>query len=162
MMQRNRLFITIATLVLALCLALGNTIAAAQQPVFDSRIVIHVPSRTLLLYYGDVVVKTYPVGVGRADFPTPEGQFRVINKVEDPGWENPFKHSSRKNRVKPGSSSPLGTRWIGFLEANGGEYGIHGTNAPHSVGKFSSHGCVRMYIRDAEALFNQVAVGTPV
>jgi hypothetical protein len=51
---------------------------------------------------------------------------------------------------------------MGFYQKGGGEYGMHGTDNPSSVGKFSSHGCVRMKVRDAEALFEMVDVGTPV
>lgn len=134
---------------------------AAKASASDMRIVIHVPARTLWLYSGDTIVQSYPVGVGTVEFPTPEGHYQVLSKVTNPGWENPFQPPGR-SRIKPGKKSPLGTRWIGFLEADGGEFGIHGTPAPDSVGKFSSHGCVRMLIRDAEDLFDRVAVGTPV
>jgi L,D-transpeptidase ErfK/SrfK len=127
----------------------------------DARIVINIPSRTLMLYSGDTIVESYPVGVGRVDFPTPEGEYQVLRKIEDPGWENPYKRPG-KGRIDPGTRNPLGTRWIGFLDQNGGEYGIHGTNEPASVGKFTSHGCVRMYIRDAEDLYEKIEIGTPV
>jgi hypothetical protein len=81
--------------------------------------------------------------------------------IEDPGWENPYK-ANGASRIKPGRYNPLGTRWIGFKADPRGEFGIHGTNRPNSVGHFVSHGCVRMKIQDAEALFDQVRMGTPV
>lgn len=124
-------------------------------------IVINVPSRTLDLYKSGKLVKTFPVGVGRSGFPTPVGQFKVITMVTQPGWENPYKPEGNI-RINAGSENPLGTRWIGFKAHNGGEFGIHGTDNPASVGKFSSHGCVRMYVKDAEELFNQVSMGMPV
>lgn len=135
---------------------------AWSNPLPEAKIVINVPSRTLWLYSGETVVRSYPVGVGQAAYPTPLGRFEVIRKVEDPVFENPHKRSSRFRRVSSGPKNPLGTRWIGFKEDNGGEYGIHGTNDPASVGKFSSHGCVRMAIRDSEELFDLVDFGTPV
>jgi lipoprotein-anchoring transpeptidase ErfK/SrfK len=44
----------------------------------------------------------------------------------------------------------------------GGEYAIHGTNRPKSVGGFVSYGCVRMYNQDITDLFERVSVGTTV
>jgi hypothetical protein len=79
----------------------------------------------------------------------------------NPGWENPYL-APGKIRILPGVENPLGTRWIGFKEDSKGEYGIHGTDDPPSVGKYSSHGCVRMYVKQAEEVYNQVNVGTPV
>ncbi|MDP4181706.1 MAG: L,D-transpeptidase [Bacillota bacterium] len=43
-----------------------------------------------------------------------------------------------------------------------GIYGIHGTDKPWSISQAVSHGCVRMYSRDAEDLYNIVPIGTPV
>jgi lipoprotein-anchoring transpeptidase ErfK/SrfK len=40
--------------------------------------------------------------------------------------------------------------------------GIHGTPASYSIGTAASHGCIRMYIREAEWLYNRVRVGTTV
>lgn len=157
-MKKYWLYITAVFLILII--GLINNVNAGTV-VDDTRIVINIPARVLWLYSGETLIKSYPVGVGRVDFPTPGGEFKVISKVVNPGWENPFK-SPGKNRIAPGNKSPLGTRWIGFLEADGGEYGIHGTNVPSSVGKFSSHGCVRMQIEDAEELFDNIAIGTPV
>lgn len=139
---------------------------ALQRPALSSigakkQIVINIPARQLYLYHGPSLLKTYSVGVGRAGYPTPLGQFQVIRKVIDPGWENPYLGAG-KVRIKPGNDNPLGTRWIGFKEDGKGEYGIHGTDTPPSVGKYSSHGCVRMYIKQAEELFDLVDVGTPV
>ncbi len=131
------------------------------DPTGHERIVINVASRMLTLYHGDQVVREYPVGVGRPAYPTPLGSYHVIRKVVDPIWENPFKGTG-KHRINPGWSNPLGTRWIGFHEANGNEFGIHGTPEVASVGQYSSHGCVRMQIRDAEELFEKVDNGTPV
>lgn len=130
-------------------------------PVENARIVINIPARTLWLYSGDRLIRYYPVGLGRVNFPTPLGKHQVIRKVIHPAWENPYLPSGHV-RIRPGRGNPLGTRWIGFKDYKGGEYGIHGTNQPRSVGKFSSHGCIRMKIKDAEDLFERVDVGTPL
>lgn len=127
-----------------------------------TRILINVPSRKLwLLDSVGRVLREYPVGVGRPQFPTPEGNYSVIRMVKNPGFENPYK-AKGASRIAPGANNPLGTRWIGFKATNQGEYGMHGTNRPESVGQLSSHGCVRMYVKDAEDLFERVTFGTPV
>ncbi|MEW6243982.1 MAG: L,D-transpeptidase family protein [Bacillota bacterium] len=85
----------------------------------------------------------FPVAVGKLSTPTPTGHFNVIAKVVNPSW-----------RV-------LGTRWMG-LNIPGGNYGIHGTNAPWSIGRYISNGCIRMYNKDIESIFPRVPIGTPV
>ncbi len=127
----------------------------------NARVVINIPSRTLDYWEEGRRVKTYSVGVGRPGFPTPVGTYQVIRRVLNPGWEHPYRPQGR-SRVPAGKANPLGTRWIGFHPHQGGEYGIHGTDRPASVGKLSSHGCVRMRIPDAEDLFERVQIGTPV
>lgn len=127
----------------------------------ETRLVINIPSRTLWVYSGDQIIRYFPVGVGRVGYMTPLGKFSIIRKVIDPGWENPYLPNGRV-RLAPGEDNPLGTRWMGFYQNAGGEYGMHGTDNPTSVGKFSSHGCVRLKVPDAEALFELVNIGTPV
>jgi lipoprotein-anchoring transpeptidase ErfK/SrfK len=61
--------------------------------------------------------------------------------------------------VPPGPGNPLGTRWMGL---NASAVGIHGTPSPSSIGYSASHGCIRMYVWEAEWLFERVRVGTPV
>lgn len=131
------------------------------QAESDSRIVINIPSRTLELYKEDILIKTYPVGVGRKLYPTPTGNFEIINMEKNPAWENPYKPLGYL-RIKDGKNSPLGTRWMGFKSNPKGEFGIHGTYNTPSVGKFCSHGCVRMHIKDSEELYSYITIGTPV
>ena len=99
-------------------------------------------NRQLLVYVGGELSKTYPVAVGKPATPTPSGDYKVINKVINPG-------------------GVLGTRWMG-LNIPGGNYGIHGTNIPSSIGNRVSLGCIRMHNPSVEELFPQVPVGTPV
>ena len=125
---------------------------------------IDVIQRKLYLISGkdDSVLREYSVGLGKSgEYMTPEGEYSIINKSNNPGWLNPYK---RDARILPGNENPLGTRWMGFFidPDNGAEYGIHGTNDPKSIGKFISHGCVRMNTRDAEELFSLVKIGTQV
>ena len=51
---------------------------------------------------------------------------------------------------------------VAALTLSGGEYAIHGTNRPESIGKFATYGCIRMYNEDIAHLFQRVSVGTTV
>lgn len=128
----------------------------------NTKIIINIPSRELELIENNKVIKTYPVGVGEEKFPSPIGNnFKIISKVVNPSWQNPYKSYSN-SIIKPGKKSPIGTRWMSFYKYKLGEYGIHGTNEVSSIRKYSSHGCIRMRIRDSEDLFSRVNIGTQI
>ena len=116
-------------------------------------ILISIPDRQLALIDNGEVVKVYPVAVGKISTPSPEGDFTVTNRTVNPTYYHEGKV------IPPGKSNPLGTRWMG-LSLKG--YGIHGTNAPKSIGKAASHGCIRMTKKDLEELFTLVKVGDAV
>ena len=107
-----------------------------------SYITINLSTRRLGFHEGGRLVNTYPVGVGKSSTPTPTGSYSVREKVMYPG-------------------GVLGTRWMG-LSVPGGNYGIHGTNNPPSIGGYVSNGCIRMYNQDVEVLFPKVMIGTAV
>src|ERR1700676_3956590 len=127
--------------------------AAEERRQAQQRIVISIPDRKLVLIDGDRVVKTYDVAVGKVSTPTPEGEFQIINHIQNPTYYG------TGVVVGPGNGNPLGPRWMG-LSAKG--YGIHGTNVQSSIGKAASHGCIRMRQQDLEELFELVKVGTTV
>lgn len=113
------------------------------------------------------VVHTYPVSIGRMDWSTPLGQTKIVEKTENPSWRPPesimAEHASDgevlPEVVPPGPDNPLG-QFALRLALPG--YLIHGTNKPYGVGMRVTHGCVRMYPEDIEALYALVSVGTPV
>jgi LysM repeat protein len=113
------------------------------------------------------VVYTFPVGLGRFDWKTPVGAFRVTAKVKDPTWVVPddiykehLERDGEAEHVVPGGDddNPLGHY---KLDLSLPEYGIHGTNVPWGVGMEVSHGCIRLYPEDIERLFHKTKVGTP-
>ena len=128
---------------------------------FGPVIVITRVVNTLRLFSGTAPVRTFRVATGQAIYPTPSGVWRVVVKQRDPWWYPPTTSEWAKGLkpVPPGPSNPLGTRWMG-LNAPG--VGIHGTDAPASIGYSASHGCIRMQVPEAEWLFQRVQVGTPV
>ena len=125
------------------------------------RLELSISRRQVTLFQGDQVLKSYPVAVGKAGWPTPVGDFEVQTKVRNPSWQNPFQG---KGYVIPGGApdNPLGTRWLGFWTNGKNWIGFHGTPNRASVGSAASHGCVRMYDEHIQELFELVAVGTPV
>ena len=137
-------------------------------------IVVNLPEHRLYYYPkpkrgAPIEVITYPVSIGKMDWRTPLGLTRVIQKEKNPTWFPP--ESVRKEhaeagdplppKVGPGPDNPLGA-YAMRLAAGNGTYLIHGTNNPIAVGLAVTHGCVRMYPSDVEAIFPLIPVGTPV
>jgi lipoprotein-anchoring transpeptidase ErfK/SrfK len=139
--------------------ALNQTETASKSPsdpvaVARSRqIVISIADRQLAVLDHGQVLKIYPIAVGTAGTPSPDGEFVIINHAKDPT----YRHGDKE--ISPGKDNPLGSRWMG-LSLKG--YGIHGTNVQSSVGKALSHGCFRMRKADVEELYGMVQVGDTV
>jgi L,D-transpeptidase ErfK/SrfK len=112
-------------------------------------------------------VTTYPIGIGAEGWATPFGEAKVTQKARDPVWYVPAsvrkEHLERGDKlpsvVPPGPDNPLGAFAMTLSIPS---YLIHGTNKPDGVGMRSSHGCIRLYPEDIEALFGRVPKGTPV
>ena len=133
-------------------------------PVNKKGIVINVPELRLYLFFffkNTRMVKTYPIGIGVLDAPTPLGSFTIIEKTKNPTWYIPLSLQAEYERtsIPPGPDNPLGAY---RLRLSNHEYGIHGTNIPWGIGRLTSHGCIRLYPEDIEELFSLVTVGTPV
>jgi lipoprotein-anchoring transpeptidase ErfK/SrfK len=124
-----------------------------EPPQSPFSIVVSIPDRKLALLLDGRVLKVYDVAVGKTSTPSPQGKYVLINRVSNPTWYGP------QGPVAPGKNNPIGTRWMG-LSVSG--YGIHGTNAPASIGHAASHGCIRMRQQDLEELFDLVDIGTRV
>jgi len=128
---------------------------------FDAVIVINRSINHLYLYRRTNLWRTFGVATGQTIYPTPTGTFHIVVKWKNPWWYPPTQDSWAKGLkpVPPGPDNPLGTRWMG-LSVSG--VGIHGTDAPSSIGYSVSHGCIRMQVPDAEWLFDHVEIGTTV
>jgi L,D-transpeptidase ErfK/SrfK len=126
-----------------------------------------VVDRTLYWFKERQLMAHFPVAVGRADWETPPGRFRIISRRHKPTWHVPPAIQAEmrergervRTRILPGPDNPLGEYW---LQLSAGDYGIHGTNAPWSVGKYATHGCIRLRPADVERLFHEVPDGTLV
>ena len=126
-------------------------------------IVVKTNERRLYLVLDSGRAIRYPVGVGKADKRW-AGETRISGKYQHPAWSPPAEVKRDNPRIPdviPGGSpsNPMG---VAAMTLAGGEYAIHGTNRPGSVGGFVSYGCVRMYNDDISDLYRRVSVGTPV
>jgi lipoprotein-anchoring transpeptidase ErfK/SrfK len=124
-------------------------------------VIIFRESKRLTLFDGPSAVRSFQVATGTAQYPTPTGNFSIATMQRDPWWIPPPDSDWAKDAepVPPGPGNPLGTRWMGLTAPL---VGIHGTPDQASIGYSASHGCIRMRVPEAEALFNEVDVGTPV
>ncbi len=144
-------------------------------PAPHEGIVVNLPEHRLYYYPkpkkrgGPREVITYPVSIGKMDWRTPLGETHVISKQKDPIWiptesvrkEHADAGDPLPARVLAGPDNPLGAYEM-RLAAGNGTYLIHGTNNPIAVGLAVTHGCIRMYPDDVEALYPLIPVGTKV
>ena len=136
-------------------------------PMGSSTVVltVNLPQRMLFYSAADGTVEAYPIAVGRRNWPTPIGVFAIRTLKTNPTWEVPesIRAESRRAgrelpaRVPPGPNNPLGAHWIGL----GGGIGIHGTNAPSSIFRAATHGCIRLHPQDVAGLFTRLVAGAP-
>ena len=137
-----------------------SPLASLRRSEFRSVIVIRRGSNHLLLYRFDKLRRNFRVATGQSIYPTPLGRFQIQVKWRNPWWYPPNSRWAQGQKpIPPGPNNPLGTRWMGLSSPG---VGIHGTPNPGSIGYSVSHGCIRMYIPDAEWLFNTVDIGTTV
>jgi len=108
----------------------------------DLRIMINLYERILYLYIDGEANKKFPIAIGKSSTKTPVGEWAIVHKSKD--WGGGF-----------------GSRWLG-LNVPWGKYGIHGTNKPWLIGNAVSHGCIRMYNKHVETLYELVPLKTRV
>jgi lipoprotein-anchoring transpeptidase ErfK/SrfK len=156
----------IATVFLSATIA--TSVASASEIVrfkgfSPGTIVIKTSERRLYYVLGDGTAVRYPVGVGRAG-QTWKGDAVITGKYIKPGWRPPEVIKRAQPNLPdliPGGSpeNPMGAAALTLSE---GEYAIHGTNRPSSIGGFVSYGCIRMYNQDILDLYDRVGFGTHV
>ncbi len=156
----------IATVFLSATIA--TSVATAREVVrfkgfSPGTVVIKTSERRLYYVQGDGTAVRYPVGVGRAG-QTWKGNAIITGKYIKPGWRPPEVIKRAQPNLPdliPGGTpeNPMGAAALTLSE---GEYAIHGTNRPSSIGGFVSYGCIRMYNQDILDLYDRVSFGTQV
>jgi hypothetical protein len=126
-------------------------------------IVVNVDTNRLDLYEGFEVTHSWDVATAKPGWITPTGEWSLYQKRENPTWYNPALDTwgAGLPAVVPGGpGNPMGTRAL-YITAPG-LIRIHGTTSPDSIGRYASHGCIRMHNEEVEALYDLVPVGTKV
>lgn len=150
--MKKRNYLSIITILILIFILFSDTFVKAHSPdnITDIEnkikysILVDLNELRLYLINKDTheIVKTYPIASGKATTPSPVGTWTVIFK--EANWGKGF-----------------GSRWIA-LNVPWGKYGIHGTNKPLSIGGAKSSGCIRMFNKNVENLYEYVGVGTTV
>ena len=143
-------------------LVIDNTHLVTVDPHVSLTINI---AQRLLTFVDQERVVAYPITVGRRTWPTPVGSFMIVEKETNPAWDVPVSIQREMKaqgkpvitRMEASPANPLGAHWL-RLSLPG--LGIHGTNAPSSIYRFASHGCIRMHPDDVAELFGRVSRGT--
>jgi len=148
------LAVAVALLAPQLAQARGELVAFGGYEA--GTIVVVTGARQLYYVLGDGRAIRYPVGVGRAGMAW-HGRAYVAQKLVRPAWSQ----QPGVTPTIPGGSprNPMGEAVLGLDRGN---YAIHGTNNPSSIGGFVSHGCIRMFNADIVDLYRRVPIGAPV
>lgn len=128
----------------------GNSTEKQRSPRL---VLVSLADRQLAVLEGGNVLAYFPIAVGAEESPSPTGEFQIVSRVVNPAYYH------EGVVMAAGADNPVGTRWLGL---NRKGYGIHGTNAPRSIGHARSHGCIRLKNRDVEQLFAMLRVGDVV
>ena len=154
MRRLSALLIAIAALVAPLPTSAREVVAF--QGYRPGSVVIVTHARELYYVLGRGQAIRYPVSVGKAGMAW-HGRAYVAAKHLQPAWSaNPG-----VTPTIPGGSArnPMGAAALGLDRGN---YAIHGTNDPASIGGFVSHGCIRMHNADVMGLYQRVPIGAKV
>jgi hypothetical protein len=158
-------------------------------PLRTPEIVVRKSRRRLYLYEGDILLKSYPVSLGKnpqgqkereGDGRTPEGEFYICQKAKNPAKKSlgtrwlrisyPNEEAARRGLKKGLISREIYERILKVLSEKkippqktplGGGIGIHGGNGIHFKADWTA-GCIGMFDEDVEEVYEQVALGTPV
>lgn len=150
-------------------LAIGQSLKVKFRRIIPARIdngiIINIPDRTLYRFSEGKLKDYYFIAAGKPTWQTPLGEFTIKSKAKYPTWYVPASIQKEMEdsgqdvivEIPPGPENPLGKYWL-QLSLQG--IGLHGTNAPQSIYKFRSHGCMRLRPEVAGFLFKDVVVGT--
>lgn len=126
-------------------------------------IVINLPELRLYYFPARGEPRSFPIGIGGEGKETPTGRTQIVAKRIHPTWIPTKSERAEKPDlppvVAPGPDNPMGDYAL-YLGWSG--YAIHGTDKPDSIGRRDSHGCIRLYPRDIEALYRAASIGTIV
>ena len=152
----NSIISVILAISMVLCTNLINVNAQERSTQLSKGqyLIINSKKNKLGYFKDGVLVKEFSVATGKSSTPTPQGKFKIVNKIKNrPYYSGGIPGGSPNN--------PLGDRWLGLHVGvtYGTTYAIHGNNNASSIGKHVSGGCIRMHNSEIRWLFEQINVG---
>jgi lipoprotein-anchoring transpeptidase ErfK/SrfK len=139
----------------------GKIVSYNSQAAAGS-IIINTKENRLYFILGEGKAVMYRVATAKRGFEW-KGTHQVSAKTKWPSWRPPAsmraRHPELPRFMAGGPENPLGARAM-YLGSS--IYRIHGTNAPESIGKAASSGCIRMLNQDVTELYNHVKIGATV
>lgn len=156
----NRIVNSIISVILAIVLVFSTNLInvnaqdRSTQLSKGQYLIINSKTNKLGYFKDGVLIKEFSVATGKTSTPTPQGKFKIVNKIKNrPYYSGGIPGGSPKN--------PLGDRWIGLHVGltYGTTYAIHGNNNASSIGKNVSGGCIRMHNSEIRWLFERINVG---
>lgn len=139
----------------------GKIVSYNAQAAAGS-IIINTKENRLYFILGEGKAVMYRVATAKRGFEW-KGTHQVSAKAKWPSWRPPAsmraRHPELPRFMAGGPENPLGARAM-YLGSS--IYRIHGTNAPESIGKAASSGCIRMLNQDVTELYNHVKIGATV
>lgn len=126
-----------------------------------NRVVANKADKTLYAYNGNQLVATYPTTVGSDATPSPQGTFKIINRVKMPWYKATVGDGAQKkvHMLPPGPNNPVGVVWMGLSKPS---YGIHGSPKPEGISRQASAGCVRLTNWDVLEVYANIENGATV
>jgi lipoprotein-anchoring transpeptidase ErfK/SrfK len=135
----------------------------ATEQTMGRTIVVRLNENRLYLYDGFHVLRSFSVATAKPGFTTPTGVWTIYDKRKNPTWYNPALDGWGADLpavVPGGPGNPMGTRAI-YIDAPG-LIRVHGTTDDSSIGRYASHGCIRMHNSEVEQLYRMIDVGDHV
>ena len=137
-----------------------------EAPEFQTRVIkINTLEKLLGVYEGEQLLVSLPITPGSGHLATPPGTWRIVGITQMPTfrWDKSvLEYGVRSNNAYElpiGPNNPVGVMWIALSKPG---IGIHGTNQPQSIGRSSSHGCMRTANWDVVRLEKHITKGMTV
>ncbi len=126
-----------------------------------TRVVANKADKTLYAYNGNRLVATYPTTVGSDSTPSPQGSYKIVNKVKMPWYKATVGEGDQKkvHMLPPGPNNPVGVVWMGLSKPS---YGLHGSPKPEGISRQASAGCVRLTNWDVLEVYANIENGASV
>lgn len=140
--------------------------AMPENPAFLER-VIRIDTREKLLgvWEGEKLLASMPITPGSGYTATPPGTWKIVGMTQMPTfrWDKSMLdygvRSENSYNLPMGPNNPVGVMWMGLSKSG---IGIHGTNQGQTIGRSSSHGCMRTANWDVVRLARLVTKGMSV